>query len=87
MRKDNTYSGKDWGELFGYPSCCISVFVARMTIGQPADLPEDKPFYGTGYVPCHSCRGKAPGMLVEEINQRRDPKLPPFAARKGYLAS
>lgn len=55
------------GESYGYPECCISLFIENC----------GTPWYGNrnlkldGYVPCEKCSNKPRQELVNDINSRR----------------
>lgn len=70
----------DPGIKYGYPDCCRNFFGTMAHLGNHNHFNKFKEtrFIGTGYVPCFDCMKKDPVKLVEEINAKRDPSLPPF---------
>ena len=65
----NLGSFEAYGEYFGYPACCIDAFSKLTHIGDPHL--RDRPFNGTGFIPCEMCCERDPEDLLTEINARR----------------
>ena len=62
------------GDKYGYPSCCIELFINHYGIAKWFD---QLPWYKSrnlkldGYIPCEKCSNKTRQQLVDEINSRR----------------
>lgn len=59
-----------YGELLGYPECCIVDFLNRITKNIRIGKVKRK-LHGTGYVPCENCNRKTEKELVNIINMNR----------------
>ena len=74
---------KRMGEFYGYPQCCILVFLKNCCAATKHYYPEG-PWDGTGFVPCMCCAKQAvddfPAWVEATIMPRRvsaDPFFPP----------
>jgi len=56
-----------YGELYGYPQCCIDAFIS----GESQLYKSDKHFKGCGYLPCSKCDQKTSEELLEVIKANR----------------
>jgi len=61
------------GEAYGYPKCCVDLFVNNVKPWWYEDLPwfSTRTLEINGYIPCEKCANLPRKTLVDDINSRR----------------
>lgn len=81
------YSIVEAGLHLGYPFCCAVHFSKHLRLNgrtpiYPPEEVKDKPWMGTGFIPCPVCREVAdidfPKFIKERIMPYRRTDIPPF---------